>query len=195
MTKTLILAFHRDLAKSQANAALLRAAEAIDGAQIVDMQARYPSGVIDWTEDTLAEAAALLAADRIVFQFPIQWYSVPPLMKTWIDAVLTVMYYIRPKELGDRLVGTPLMIATTAGNIAGAYGRDGANHFTVDEIMSPLKATAHRCGLPWHEPVVVFEADKMDSAALEAAGDDYVRRLEAFIAATPVRAMREGEAA
>ncbi|GLO79880.1 NAD(P)H-dependent oxidoreductase [Sulfitobacter pontiacus] len=185
MTKTLILAFHRDLTKSKANAALLKAAEAVEGVEIVDVQARYPDGLIDWTRDTPAEAARLLAADRLVFQFPIQWYSVPPLMKTWLDAVLTVMYYIKAEELGDRLVGTPLMIAATAGNVPTAYARDGGNHYTIDEIMTPLKATAHRCGLPWHEPYVVFEADRLDAAQLDTAGAAYVRKLEDFVAATP----------
>ena len=31
---------------------------------------------------------ALVAADTIVFQFPFYWYSVPPLLKEWIDLVL-----------------------------------------------------------------------------------------------------------
>ena len=40
------------------------------------------------------EAAGLLSADRIVLQFPIQWYSTPPLLKAWQHAVLTRMYYV-----------------------------------------------------------------------------------------------------
>ncbi|MBW4976139.1 NAD(P)H-dependent oxidoreductase [Roseovarius mucosus] len=184
MTQTLILLFHPDLGRSKANAALQAAARTVSGAQVVDMSARYPSGVIDMHADgeAEAEARALLEADRIVLQFPIQWYSTPPLLKAWQDAVLTRMYYIHAATEGDRLVGTPLMIAATAGNAPAAYGRDGANHFTMDELMAPLKATALRCGLPWHSPHLVFRADTLKPAELAAAQESYVRALKDFIA-------------
>ncbi|MBQ0748680.1 MAG: NAD(P)H-dependent oxidoreductase, partial [Roseovarius sp.] len=103
MTQTLILLFHPDLAKSKANAALHAAARTVPGAEVVDMQARYPSGLVDTHADGEAEARALLEADRIVLQFPIQWYSTPPLLKAWQDAVLTRMYYIHAATEGDRL--------------------------------------------------------------------------------------------
>lgn len=186
MTQTLILLFHPDLAKSKANAALQAAARTVRGVQVVDMQARYPSGHVDMHADGEAEARALLEADRIVLQFAIQWYSTPALLKAWQDAVLTRMYYIHAATEGDRLAGTPLMIAGTAGNTPDAYGPGGANHFTMDELMAPLKATALRCGLPWHVPHLVFRADKLEPAELAAAQKSYVRALTDFIAATTI---------
>ncbi|AZL60527.1 flavodoxin family protein [Tabrizicola piscis] len=187
MTQTLILLFHPDIEKSKANAALQAAAQTIPGTRVVDIRARYPDGVIDMHTDSVSEARALLEADRIVLQFPLQWYSTPPLLKAWQDAVLTRMYYIHPHTEGDKLAGTPLMIAATAGNTPGAYGRGGANHFTMDELLAPLKATALRCGLPWHSPHLVFRADRLEPAELAAAKDDYIRALQGFIAATPAR--------
>lgn len=185
MSKTLILLFHRDLSKSKANASLRSAAETIDNVEIVDMQARYPDGEINMFTDGEVEAAMLLNADRIVLQFPIQWYSTPALLKAWQDAVLTRMYYIFAENEGNKLVGTPLMIAATAGNIPSAYTREGTNYFSVDELLNPLKATAYRCGLPWAEPFVVFEADKLEPDALTAVGDRYIQALQQFITATP----------
>jgi putative NADPH-quinone reductase len=186
MTQTLILLFHPDIARSKANAALRDAARTVPGTRVVDMQARYPGGVVDMLDDGEAEARALLEADRIVLQFPIQWYSTPALLRAWQDAVLTRMYYIHAATEGDKLVGTPLMIAATAGNTRGAYGRYGANHFTMDELMAPLKATALRCGLLWHSPHLVFRADRLEPAELAAARDGYVRALKDFIAATTI---------
>jgi putative NADPH-quinone reductase len=185
VTQTLILLFHPDIERSKANAALRSAARTVPGTRVVDIQARYPGGVINMLADGAAEARALLEADRIVLQFPIQWYSTPALLKAWQDAVLTRMYYIHADTEGDKLAGTPLMVAATAGNTPAAYGRSGANHFTMDELMAPLKATALRCGLPWHPPHLVFRADKLEPAELAAAKDSYVHTLEAFIAATP----------
>jgi putative NADPH-quinone reductase len=51
-----------------------------------------------------------------VLQFPIQWYSTPPLLKTWQDTVLTRKFYIHPTEAGERLRDVPVMVAATAGN-------------------------------------------------------------------------------
>ncbi len=181
MTQTMILLFHPDVERSKANAALRNAARAIPGVRMVDMQARYPGGLIDGE----AEARALLEADRIVLQFPIQWYSTPALLKAWQDTVLTRMCYIHPETEGAKLVGTPLMVAAIAGNIPTAYGRCGANHFTMDELLAPLKATALRCGLPWHPPHLVFGADKLEPSELAAGADSYVHALRSFIAASP----------
>lgn len=185
MTKTLILLFHRDLTKSNANAALFKAAGRIKGVEAIDMQTRYPDGQIDMFTDAENEARMLLDADRIVLQFPVQWYATPALLKAWQDAVLTRMYYIFAEAEGDRLAGTPIMVAATLGNLAEAYSRDGQNRYTVDEIFTPLMATAHRCGLPWHAPHLIFSADKLDDTALAAAADSYTSALHAFIAATP----------
>jgi len=186
MTRTLILMFHPDPQRSKANAALAKAASALPSVTVIDMRARFPEADEPFG-DGAAGAAMLLGADRIVLQFPLQWYSTPALLKAWQDAVLTRMYYIHPKTEGDLLEGTPLMVAATAGNVAEAYRRSGQNHFTIDEMLTPLKATAHRCGLPWHAPHLVFTADWLSPAELAEAAEGYVAALAEFIARTPVR--------
>ena len=183
MTRTLILLFHRDIETSKANAALREAAQDIDGVQVVDMQARYPGGVIDMDADAASDAQMLQSADRIVLQFPIQWYSTPALLKAWQDAVLTRMFYVCPDE-GELLKGKPIMVAMTLGNMPQAYARDGANYFTVEELLVPLKATAHRCGLIWHPAHLVYRADRLDPTEVTLAMNSYDQALERFIAAT-----------
>jgi putative NADPH-quinone reductase len=191
MTKTLILLFHRNLDQSKANAALACAAQCVDTVEVIDMQTRYPDCAIDMFTDGAREAQMLLGADRIVLQFPVQWYATPALLKAWQDAVLTRMYYVFADTEGDRLAGTPLMIAATFGNTAATYSRSGQNHYSVDEIFTPLKATAHRCRLKWHHPYLLFTADKLDDASLQGATRSYVNALQAFIAATPLPANRK----
>lgn len=186
MTKTLVLLFHPDITRSKANAALVRAVAKIDTVEVVDMQALYPDG-LDFHRDGKKEAARLLAADRMVLQFPVQWYSTPPLLKAWQDAVLTRMFYVAYDTEGRQLEGTPLMVAATAGNVSEAYRPDGANLFAMDDLLAPLMATANRCGLPWAEPFLVFRADKLSSEELEAAADAYGAALSRWIAETPVR--------
>jgi|TARA_R110002049_G_scaffold24232_11_gene85984 putative NADPH-quinone reductase len=189
MSKTLILLFHRDIAKSNANAALAGAASSIEGVEIVDMQSLYGDGEIDMMTDGELEAQRLLSADRLVLQFPVQWYSTPALLKTWQDAVLTRMFYIMNAVEGAKFSGTPLMVAATAGNTPEAYSPSGQNFFTLDEILTPLKATAHRCGLPWNHPYIVYRADKLPVEDLKLAANGYREALQRFITATPIKKM------
>lgn len=176
MSKTLILLFHPDLKRSRANAALAAAAARLPGAEVADMYALYPDGKIDADH----EVARLLSADRIVLQFPIQWYATPPLLQAWKDAVLTRMFYIAYPTEGRLLEGKPLLVVATAGNVPEAYQRGGANKFTMEELLRPLEATAHRCGLPWQAPFLVYRADKLDDLSLHGAAKDYAAILETW---------------
>lgn len=181
MTRTLILVFHTDLAQSRANAALARVAAAEPGVEVIDMQAVYPDGLV-MSRDGAQEAARLLNADRIVLQFPVQWYSAPPLLKSWQNAVLTRMFYTEHADEGRRLAGTPLMIAATAGNAPETYGPHGANLFPLIDLFAPLRAMAHRCGLIWTEPFVVFRATSRSDEELAAAAAEYAATLGRWIA-------------
>lgn len=173
---TLVLVFHPAPGRSVTNAALAAAAAALDGVTVVDMQVRYPDGAIDVDR----EVARLLAASRIVLQFPVQWYATPPLLKAWQDAVLTRMYYIAYEREGRLLEGTPLLVAATAGNVEEAYRPGGANLMPLADLLAPLRTTAHRCRLPWSDPFLVYRAGKMSPDDLAATAAGYARYLSGW---------------
>ncbi len=183
--KTLVLLFHPDLQNSKTNAALAEAARGVPGVETVDMQALYPEGRLDMFIDGAVEAERLLSADRIVLQFPVQWYSTPPLLKAWMDAVLTRMYYVFHDTEGSRLEGRPILIAATAGNVPEAYAPTGQNLFPLAELLNPLRAAAHRCRLIWTEPFLVYRAGKLSDAELAEAARLYAETLRIWQAATP----------
>lgn len=183
MTQTLILVFHPDLSRSHANAALARAAGTVPGVTVIDMTATRADGGIAFP-DAEAQAAMLMAADRIVLQFPLHWYSTPPLLKAWQDAVLTRMVYLLPENEGQALRRKPLMLAVTAGNKASAYRQGGENMMPLTEILAPLWVTANRCGLVMDAPFFLYEADRLTPAARDAAAADYTAKLERWISAT-----------
>lgn len=181
---TLILVFHPDLAASQANRALADAARELPGIQLIDMAGLYPDGRID----VEAEAARLMAADRLVLQFPVQWYSTPPLLKAWQDAVLTRMVYLAPASEGAKLQGMPLLLAVTAGNVPEAYRAGGANLFPLVDLLAPLRATAHRCGFRWAAPHIFYGANKVGPEALDREAHAYAERLLAWGSESPALA-------
>lgn len=71
--KTTIFLFHPNLAESKINARMVKDINV----EVRNIYALYPDGKIDVQK----EQAALAKTDRIVFQFPMYWYSTPSLMK------------------------------------------------------------------------------------------------------------------
>lgn len=66
---------------SHANKRMLEQARTLEGVEIRSLYQLYP----DFNIDIAAEQEALSRADLIVWQHPMQWYSIPPLLKLWID--------------------------------------------------------------------------------------------------------------
>ena len=83
--KTLVLVFHPDMSASRANRPLAAKAETLGN----DVTVRYMYDIYpDQKVDVAAEQAALEAADRVVLQFPMYWYSTPAQLKQRLDDVL-----------------------------------------------------------------------------------------------------------
>jgi glutathione-regulated potassium-efflux system ancillary protein KefG len=183
-TVTQILLFHPDSERSRVNTALARAAVGLHHVASADMAALYPAGIA-MERDSEREAARLLGADRIVLQFPMQWYSTPALLKQWQDVVLTRMAYMNWDTEGAGLADKPLMIAATMGAEEATYRRQGRNRFTIAELLAPLQASANRFAMDWQDPFLLFGADALGEDDLAEAGHAYTRALSR-LASLPV---------
>ncbi|MBT1172017.1 NAD(P)H-dependent oxidoreductase [Bifidobacterium sp. MA2] len=171
--KTLVLVFHPDMAKSRANAALMAAARPLsedDGVTVRDEYALYPDGKID----VKAEQRLIETHDRIVFQFPMYWYSAPALLKEWEDKVLEFGWAYGPG--GEALKGKSIMVATTAGGPRTEY-RDEDNGATMDEVLSPYRMMVRYTHAVWLKPFVVFESMELSDESLAEAARDYRQAL------------------
>lgn len=164
MTTTLLLA-HPDLASSRANRALLAGLDDLAGLEVVDLYATYPDEQIDPS----AERERLLRADRLILQFPMFWYSTPPLLKRWQDAVLTPLIYLEP-DTAALLKGLPVMAATTTGGPAASYCQAD---MSINELFAPLRATACKAGWSWQTPFALHDVRTLDDEALNAASHDF----------------------
>ena len=114
MKKILMLLGHPHPEKSYANTAIMEAfMKQLDekkkkNVEIRNLIALYP----DYRIDVKAEQEALLRAEVIVLQFPFYWYSVPGIMKLWIDDVLE--YGFAYGSSGDKLHGKHFLLSFTA---------------------------------------------------------------------------------
>jgi putative NADPH-quinone reductase len=94
--------------------------------------------------------------------------------------MLTQMYYLAYEAQGSRLEGLPIMLVATAGNTPEAYSETGANLFSLEQLLHPLRATAHRCQWAWSEPFLVYRANKLPGSQLSAIATEYRDRIEQF---------------
>lgn len=148
MKKILILNGHPDPGASTAGKAVLEAFVKLRP----DAQVRMLSALCGKEGyDVAGEQAALVGADVVVWHFPFYWYSVPALMKKWIDDVLTRGFAYGSG--GTALCGKHLLISFTTGAPEEAYAAGKPMNWPVEAFLPPLLQTANLCGLKILAPV------------------------------------------
>jgi glutathione-regulated potassium-efflux system ancillary protein KefG len=170
----LLVLAHPALERSRANRALAKAVKNLPGLTFHDLYEEYP----DFVLDVEAEQARLVAHDVIALQFPFYWYSMPALLKEWLDLVW--LHGFAYGKTGQALRGKRLFVATTTGGGQGLYTPEGGNRFTMTEFLRPLEQTAYLCGMAWEEPFVAHAASICDDAKLASRAQAYRARVAAL---------------
>lgn len=174
--RILLLFAHPAFERSAVNARLIAAARTVPGVEIHDLYETYP----DFNVHVRAEQERLAAADVIVLQHPLLWYSVPALLKQWFDLVLEHGWAYG--STGNALRGKRVLSAITAGGPADAYHAEGLNHFTARELLTPVQQTFQLCGCNYLGPFAVFGTHRLPADAADAHATDYARLLGALVA-------------
>ena len=130
--------------------------------------------------DVQAEQEALLWADTIVLQFPFYWYSVPGILKTWIDEVF--QYGFAYGRTGDKLKNKHLLLSLSTGGPQEAYTQGGRNNFEIEQLLYPLKQTSNLIGTKWEEPIVSFAMVNIpgidiDKTVIEQKATEHAQKL------------------
>lgn len=148
MKKILIISGHPDLEQSLANKTILQTLEKSFGDEVAihRLDQLYP----DYQINVGIEQAALLAADIIVWQLPLQWYHLPALMKKWLDDVFV---YGFAHGSTAKLGGKKLIVSFTTGAAAADYKVGGAMNYPLEDFLPALRQTALLCHLDWQPPI------------------------------------------
>jgi len=175
MADILVLAAHPQLEHSRVTRTLMRAAARAPGGvsriEVRDLYALYP----DYWIDTAAEQAALAAARLVVWLHPVHWYSMPPLMKLWLDEVFAFGWAYGPG--GQALRGKDLWLVASTGGPASSYRPDGYNRYFFDAFLHPYEQTAALAGMRWLPPLVLHGAHRVGEDVLAAHGEMLAERL------------------
>jgi glutathione-regulated potassium-efflux system ancillary protein KefF len=173
----LVLVAHPEIEQSRANRRLLATARALQAEsalgriEVRDLYALYP----DYLVDVPLEQSLLAAAKLVVWQQPIHWYSMPPLLKLWVDDVLTFGWAYGPG--GTALRGKDLWLVASTGGPEDSYRPDSYNRYFFDAFMPPYEQTAALCGMRFLPPLILHGAHKASDAELAAHAETYRQHL------------------
>lgn len=170
--KILHLVFHPDLNTSRVNriwTEQLMASGKITTSK--DMYKEYPN----FQFDIEREQKDLVAHDRIILQSPFYWYMCTPLMKKWMDDVLT--YGFAYGSAGDKLRGKDLQIILSAGGKEELYS--GFDIFaTIHELLRPFQLSAEYINMNYMLPVWMYEADSASEDKIREYGNKWVEMID-----------------
>jgi len=174
MTAVLVYA-HPYPNRSRANRALLGAVESLAHVDVRSLYDLYP----DFGIDVQAEQAALTAADLVIWQHPMYWYSVPGLLKHWFDKVLARGWAYG--EGGNALEGKRCLWVTTTGGDARAFSPPGMHAHPLEAFVPHIEQTARFCGMRWLEPLIVQGAHRVSERVLGDWAGRYKLRVESLL--------------
>ncbi|MBW2962607.1 NAD(P)H-dependent oxidoreductase [Mesonia aestuariivivens] len=135
--KTLVILIHPDIENSVINKRWIEELEKYpDEFDIHQLYKVYPDEKIN----VLAEQRLMEKYNAIIFQFPLYWFSSPPLLKKWLDEVLTYGWAFGSKS-GYKLENKKIALAISAGAIKDDYSIEGDYKHTLKEVLVPFELT------------------------------------------------------
>ena len=168
-----VVVAHPAMDRSRVNRRLLTAAQDVGSVQVCDLYAQYP----DYHVDVRQEQAHVQAAALVVLVHPLQWYSMPALLKLWLDEVFTAGW-----AYGERhaLQGKDLWLVASTGGAEDSYHPQGYNRYFFDAFLPPYEQTAALCGMRFLPPLLLHGAHSATTAEVDAHVAMFCERLSSY---------------
>ena len=126
-----------------------------------------------YADDIKREHQLLSEADIIIFQFPLWWYSMPGILKGYIDRVFSMGWAYGG---GQALAGKKILVSITTGAPELAWTED--NRGTIKDIFKHLfVGTFGLCGLQPLKPFIVYGAKRQTDDDKKNIFENYKKRL------------------
>jgi NAD(P)H dehydrogenase (quinone) len=151
--------------------------------------------------DIAREQDKLRWADALILQFPLWWFSMPAILKGWVERVYAYGFGYGVGEhsdmrWGDRygegsLAGKRAMLVVTAGGWESHYAPRGING-PIDDILFPIQhGILYYPGFEVLPPYVAYRTDRMDAARFAGVCDTLGRRLDTLFSTPPLPFRRQ----
>ena len=171
MKKTIIILAHPDIENSKMNKGLLEEVKKHPEIKIHDIYKLYSNYNFNMPIPAKEEHDLLQQYERIVLQFPLFWYSSPPLLKKWIDDVLQdgLFPWLKEKELSVAVTThAPIHEHTPWGH--------ASRHIT--EFLLPFVQIAKYTKMKFVPAFAVHGAEEITEEELRQKSKEYVTMLQ-----------------
>lgn len=155
--------------------------------------------------DITLEQEKLRWADTVILQFPLWWFSMPAILKGWVERVYAYGFAYGVGEhsdsrWGDRygegtLAGKRAMLIVTTGGWESHYAARGING-PIDDILFPIQhGILHYPGFDVLPPFVIYRTGRIDEARFAQISYALGQRLDNLgqTAPIPFRRQNAGE--
>lgn len=153
------------------------------------------------TEDVQAEQDKLDWADVLILQFPMWWYSMPAILKGWVDRVYAYGFAYGVGEHSDRhwgdrfgegrFVGKRAMLIVTTGGWEEHYSPRGING-PIDDLLFPINhGILYYPGFDVLPPFVAYRVDRLDTRGFAAISTDLRERMRTIGTTEPIAYRRQ----
>lgn len=146
--------------------------------------------------DIALEQDKLRWADAVILQFPLWWFSMPAILKGWVERVYAYGFAYGVGEhsdarWGDRygegaMKGKRAMLIVTTGGWESHYGPRGING-PIDDVLFPIQhGILYYPGFDVLPPFVIHRTSRIDAARFSKIRDALGQRLDDLWKTTPI---------
>jgi NAD(P)H dehydrogenase (quinone) len=148
--------------------------------------------------DVAAEQRALLAADALVLQFPLWWFSMPAILKGWVDRVFAYGLAYGYQGEGNRyrygdggLKGRRALLSVVAGGPAEDYSSRGING-PLEQLLFPIThGILFFAGMEVLPTYAVYGSGSITTTGVNAAKTAWRSRVERLFEDAPIPFRRQ----
>lgn len=140
------------------------------------------------SDDIVAEHQKVEEAELIIFQFPLYWFSVPAVMKGWMDRVFSQGFAFSLEKMYDNGIfkDKKAMLSFTTGAMETMFRPDGING-DINVTLWPLQnGILHFCGFQVLAPQIFWSPGHCTPPVRTAMLEGWRGRLKGLMAEKPL---------
>ncbi|VVE54604.1 NAD(P)H dehydrogenase [Pandoraea iniqua] len=153
--------------------------------------------------DIAREQEKLRWADTVILQFPLWWFSMPAIMKGWIDRVYAYGFAYGVGEHSDArwglrygegsMAGKRAMLVVTTGGWDSHYSPRGING-PIDDVLFPIQhGMLFYPGFDVLPPHVMYRTGRTDAARFDQMTRQLGERLDTLATTPPIAFRRQND--
>ncbi len=151
--------------------------------QLVDKIKNVPNTTINILDNTFKidiakEQKLLVEAENIILQFPLNWYSVPAVLKNYIDKVFAYGFAYGPE--GDKLKNKKYLLSVTTGGPLPYYTPSGKNLRPVLDYLFHIDQSFNLCGVKKIDTLIMHAPASLPNNEWEDCKNMYLKTISSL---------------